>query len=105
MKVALLAAALVLVVSFGCSSSSDDAGSTCPELSCGGPPPVHCANGGTATLTCVRGDNGTCNWNIDCPPTDAANDTSTASDTNDASDATDATDTTDGSDASDAVDQ
>ena len=91
-------AALAAFLSFvACSGSSDstegsDAGGTCAESACGSPPPVHCANGATATLTCARVASGTCGWGFSCPDVDAATDApaDAAVDVTDAADATDA---------------
>ena len=76
MKVAIAAVLLCI----GCSSSSDSSqtGATCPSDACGGPPPVHCADGSPATLTCVRDPSGACGWSIDCPQHDAASDSTGA---------------------------
>jgi hypothetical protein len=85
MKRAIAIAVLSWLSCLGCSSSSDaQAGGTCASEECGGPPPVHCANGADATLTCLRTSNGTCGWSIDCPPQDAAGDATDATDATDA---------------------
>ena len=73
---AALAALLPFTACGGSTDSTDgsDAGASCPESACGSPPPVHCANGATATLTCARGTTGACGWGFQCPDVDAATD-------------------------------